>query len=95
MSFSWISIYEALAKQLLDWRDRQGELIALMRETREAGLPALSIEELVDGVRTPLTEIDPFTCFAAFNRQLTADNRVEILEAMQRGLRLEPRLTVA
>jgi 5-methylcytosine-specific restriction protein B len=83
MSFTWIPFYEQLADKLTNWRERQSELIAFLRVLAEQGLPMVSLEDKSDGTTVPLAEIDPFTFFAAFNRNVRADNRQSILTAVR------------
>ena len=69
---SWIPFYRELAEKLVNdgWRERQGELVGMLREMASAGLrmPPLA---------TRLNEnIDPITFLAMFNRSLNwNDNR--------------------
>ena len=81
MSFTWIPLYEDLAARLLDYEHRQPELLAFLGTLKEAGLPMVRLVETDDDV--PLTEIDPFTFFAVFNRRVTEANRKEILTRMR------------
>jgi hypothetical protein len=78
--FTWIPIYSELAKKILSYRNRQGELINLLKELKTKGLPVIAIvDHHKQGKEIPLTAIDPFTFFACFNRGLTDENRRAIL----------------
>lgn len=78
--FTWIPIYAELAKKILPYRDRQGELINILQEMKTKGLPIISIvDHHQHDKEIPLTTIDPFTFFACFNRGLTDENRRAIL----------------
>lgn len=81
MSFTWIPLYEDLATHILDYEHRQPELLAFLGELKAAGLPMVRLVE--DNSNSPLTEIDPFTFFAVFNRRVTDDNRKDILTRMR------------
>lgn len=91
--FDWIPFYEELATKLAAHREHQEELIAFLEELRARGL---TISPLMDkdetGRRFLLTEIDPFTFLGSFNRGLTEERRIQILEAMKP--RFEVRATV-
>ena len=69
---SWIPFYRELAEKLVKdgWREKQGELVGVLKEMRAAGLPVPKpLSEL------PVDHIDPFTFFAAFNGRMTPSNR--------------------
>lgn len=89
MSFSWIPIYEELATALLDYEDRQPELIAFLRELRDDGLLVVSVNDKGPKGSTQLTEIDPFTFFASFNRRTKDPHRVATLDRMREHFGLE------
>ena len=74
--FTWIPIHEETAKRLLDFKDRQHELIAILARMHEAGMKASSITDKdAAGNQFQLKEIDPFTFLANFNRGVRDDNR--------------------
>lgn len=74
--FTWIPIHEETAKRLLEFKDRNLELVQILGRMHEAGLKATSINDRgSDGAEFPLKEIDPFTFLANFNRPVTDDNR--------------------
>src|SRR4051812_33431895 len=77
--FTWIPLYKELATRILDYRERQEDLLKIVRELEDKGLPVISTMDKKDGKPLPLAEIDPFTFFACFNRQQTNDNRKTIL----------------
>ena len=88
--FSWIPIYTELAKTILPFRNRQSELIQLLRELGAEGIPAGSTFDKDDkGAKIPLTSIDPFTFYSSFNRGLTKENRCKILAHFKDRLRLQ------
>lgn len=77
--FTWIDIHEEAARALLAYRNRQDELIAILRAMRELGMKTTSIEdEDADGGRFELRELDPFTFLGNFNRGVTDVNRTEM-----------------
>jgi DNA polymerase III delta prime subunit len=79
--YSWRPIYRELSQKLVDYEARQGELLGLLREASKAGVP---LGKLLDfdraGQDLPLSEIDPFTFFASFNRNTHHDHRRALLE---------------
>src|SRR5258708_6781239 len=83
--FTWIPLYQQIAVKVLEFENRQGELVALLRGFADQGLQVGSLEdEDAQGNRFPLTEIDPFTFFATFNWQgRKPDKRRAILAALR------------
>ncbi|HRQ87688.1 MAG TPA: AAA family ATPase [Bacteroidia bacterium] len=88
--FTWMPIHRETAKRLLDYRERQGELIDLLARMEQAGLTALSVRDRdAEGTWYRLTEIDPFTFFSNFNRGVTDSNRRSLWDFMKREWDLE------
>ncbi len=84
-SFSWKPIYREIAEKLLGYQQRQGELIALLKELAAQKLKVVKTQdEFADGTRGDLKEIDPFTFFAAFNRDTSRESRLAILAEIKR-----------
>ena len=89
-AFTWIPFYKELADKLLAYRDRQGELIALLKELKDDGIPVISLDDKAAKNRTvPLSTIDPFTFFAAFNRKATDQNRQAVLAKIKDRLQVQ------
>jgi len=83
--FTWIPIYKELADRLVDWESRQTELIAFIQELRSHGLKVTPINDQDDqGVTLHLQEIDPFTFYGIFNRQITSIERISILREIKK-----------
>ena len=82
--FTWIPLYKELAKKLLGWEDRQGELIALIEAMRADNLTVTTMADR-DANDNPflMKEIDPFTFFGTFNRGITNEGRVAILTRLR------------
>lgn len=90
MSFSWIPLYKELAVALLEYRDRQADLIAILAELKEAGIPVSSlVDKDKKGKAVPLDAMDPFTFFASFNRRSTDQNRKAALDGIKKRLNLK------
>jgi 5-methylcytosine-specific restriction enzyme B len=74
--FTWIPIHEEAAKRLLDFKDRQTDLIDILARMHAAGLVAIPIMDRgADGSGFQLKEINPFLFLANFNRGIRLDNR--------------------
>ena len=82
--FTWLPIYQELAKKLPAWRTRQVELIDVLRAAVAQGVPGGGLsDEDKDGKSIPLRVIDPFTFFAFFNRKLKDQHRVTLLRLIK------------
>ncbi|MBW3635342.1 MAG: AAA family ATPase [Armatimonadetes bacterium] len=69
MSFSWVPFYREVAQTVLEYENRQGELLTLLREMKATGLPTIPLEEnQADGTMTPLEVMEPFTFLANIAR---------------------------
>jgi 5-methylcytosine-specific restriction enzyme B len=93
--FTWIDIYQELAGVLLEWEERQAELIAFLEYLRTEGYVIPSFQDKnQDGERFLLEEIDPFTFFGVFNRGIREGQRIAILSHMKRHFQLQCPLPV-
>lgn len=89
-NFTWMPIYQELAKQLMDWEDRQTQLISFLEELREQGYVITPLHDKDhDGARFLLKEIDPFTFFGVFNRGIRHDQRIAILARIKQLFELK------
>src|SRR5689334_605101 len=88
--FTWIPIYQELARELKHWQKRQAELIAFLETLRADGhvITPLSDRNRADS-RFLLKEIDPFTFFGVFNRRIGYDQRINILSRMKQFFKLK------
>lgn len=78
IQFEWADFYEEFAYKLLPYKDNRQELIAKVHEIYEiTGLKLPKLEKDYKPV-----DIDPFTIFGLFNRQLSVSNRAKILSAI-------------
>jgi 5-methylcytosine-specific restriction protein B len=88
--FTWIDIYQELADVLLGWQSRQGELIEFLESLRSQGYTILPLyDKNRDGERFLLRELDPFTFFGVFNRQIRDDQRIGILTKIKSKFELQ------
>ncbi len=86
-NFTWIPIYSDIAHQLVEWQDRQGELIAFLEDLRAQGLVITPLTDKdAQGDRFLFKEIDPFTFFGVFNRNIKREQRLAILDAVKQYL---------
>ena len=89
-NFTWMPIYQELAKKLMDWEDRQEQLISFLEELREQGYVITPLNDKDhDGARFLLKEIDPFTFFGVFNRGIRHDQRIAILARIKQLFELK------
>ena len=87
--FTWVATYKEIAAKLIAYRDRQQELINILANLQERGLPTIALlDKNKKDEQIPLTEIDPFTFFADFNRGITTKNRIGIIRALKELLGL-------
>lgn len=78
--FSWKPIYMELAKKLLEYRDQRHELIEILTDATKKGLKVIKLEdENPKGNKIPLSDIDPFTFFSSFNREIKKEEKQNIL----------------
>ena len=88
--FTWIPIYQELAKELAEWENRQEELISFLEELRAEGYVITPLQDKdAEGARFLLREIDPFTFFGVFNRRIGYDQRLAILSQIKQHFGLQ------
>ena len=86
MQFTWVPFYRELAEKLLPYANRSGELVDILEEAiSDTGLSAGWLQDQdADDQKLKLSEIDPFTFFAAFNRGVSNTKRTQILGTLKR-----------
>lgn len=73
--YSWISFYKELAQKLLDYKHNREKLISLIKDVyKDTGIHMAKVEK--DG---SLIDIDPFTFFGLFNKQIAKDKRIALV----------------
>jgi len=84
-NFTWIPFYKELAQKLLDYKDKQSELIDFLEELRDQkGLIIIPTKDKdATGQDIRLNEIDLFTFFATFNRGIKDEMRFKLLAEMK------------
>jgi len=75
---SWVEFYSAFATSLLDYsKDRKALIVKLQAVYKSIGLKFPKVDS-----STAVTDIDPFTVFGLFNKGITNENRVAILNGI-------------
>ena len=82
--FSWKPIQEETAIRILDFENRQLELIQLIDQMREEGLTTIKTTAYGEKFR----EIDPFTFLANFNGRITWQKRIMNWEFLKKAWNL-------
>ena len=95
--FSWVPIYEELAIKLLRYKDNRKPLVSwiydeLGKVTRDDGKSLVSYLHLKNGSK--IDDIDPFSVFGIFNRNIKWENRTAILEKLKEHFSLESDIPV-
>lgn len=89
VNFSWIPFYKEFAKALLSCKADRGPLVDFIySELSKIGDKSLvDYLHMRDGSR--VTDIDPFSVYAIFNRSLRTDNRMGILQKIKEKFKLQ------
>lgn len=87
--FTWCPFFNELLKALLPYRERQEELIEVLRRIEKQGGKIISLDDInANGQKVMLSAMEPFTFFASFNRGTKDSNRLQILSAFKDELNL-------
>ena len=84
MAYTWIPFYKELSKKLLQFRNDRMPLIDWIYENLEGYIGHL--KDATDGRR--VSDIDPFTVFAIFNRGISQDKRIRICDKFKTFLKV-------
>ena len=76
MTFTWIPFYRELAQKFLQFKDNRTPLVNWIYDNLQGYLN--HFKDGPDG--RPMPDVDPFTVFAIFNRDITEDKRKEIVK---------------
>lgn len=89
--FSWKPIYKEIAGRVLQFENRQSELLDLLKKFQKQNLAVILLTDYVDRSKPAiqLSEIDPFTFFANFNRPITDGKRLALLKAIKEEWHLD------
>lgn len=83
--FTWIPFYQEFSKELLTFRNDRKSLLDMIYGNQDEFLAGYLHDE--GGVL--LTDIDPFTVFGMFNRQIKEDNRIRSARRFKELLDIE------
>jgi len=87
--FKWVPFFEEFSKKLLDYKERQSELLTILRKT---GKEIENIISKIDNERGKAISIDPFTLFSIFLAEYGSkahrDKRVLFLEVIKKEFNL-------
>ncbi len=86
----WTDFFMEFADKLLEYKDNRQELIAKIQNVfsnLDMILPTL--ERDVNGHDVVPFDIDPFTIFALFNKQISAETKINILKQIKKEFSLE------
>lgn len=78
MRFTWIPFYKELAEKLLQYKTDRSSLLKQIYDHRDEFLAAYLHDE--GGESDLCKDIDPFTTFGLFNRQINFENRLNTAE---------------
>ena len=84
-SFNWSEFYMEFADKLLEYRDNRKELIDKIYNvysTIDVNLAKLEGDDEGNSIKP--YDIDPFTVFALFNKQITHSNRLTIIDGLKK-----------
>ena len=83
-NYNWINFYMEFADKLLEYKDNQEELISKIVKTYDKiGMEMATLDRDENERSIIPNEIDPFTVFALFNKQITWENRVKIIKGIK------------
>ncbi len=89
-TFTWIPLYKELSIKLLEYENRQNELIEIIKKLSASGIPMIPVLDKPTLNETyELDEIDPFTFFSNFNRGIKNENRKSILSELKKTFNLQ------
>lgn len=82
--YTWINFYMEFADKLLEYKDNQEELISKIVKTYDKiGIKMPTLERDENERSIIPYEIDPFTVFAFFNKGITNENRMKIINGIK------------
>lgn len=86
--FDWVPFYKEFAEKLLGYKDNRQELIEIIKDVYTTiGIKLPKLERDFDVV-----DVDPFTVFGLFNKQITNDNRKKIIGGFIKKLSLKNKI---
>ena len=83
--FTWIPFYMELADKLIPFKSNREQLIQIvLRVYEKTGIKLPTLERDND-----IVDIDPFSIYGLFNKQIKEENRIAIAEALGEELNIE------
>lgn len=89
-TINWPDFYMEFADKLLKYKDKRTELIQKIKQVFadiDKELPTLERDE--NGLNIEPYDIDPFTIYALFNKQIKDENRIIILSGIKKEFSIE------
>ena len=84
--FTWIPFYQEFSKKLLTFRNDRKPLLDMIYENRDELRASYLHDE--GGENDLLSDVDPFTVFGLFNRQIKSDSRIHSTELFKELLQI-------
>ena len=86
----WTDFYMEFADKLLEYKNNRAELInKIYKVFDDLGIVLPTLEWDSEGNPIRVYDIDPFTVFALFNRQISAENRINIVNQIKKEFSLK------
>ena len=90
MNFEWIDFYTEFATKLLEFKDNREKLIHKIYSIYDnIGISVPKLEK-----DNEITDIDPFTVFGLFNKGITNNNRILILNGIASEFQISANIPV-
>ena len=86
MKFTWIPYYKEFSEKLLKFSEDRKALLNLIYSNRDEFLANYLHDE--KGENDLCTDIDPFSTFGLFNRQIKSENRIRSTKLFKRLLNI-------
>lgn len=86
--FDWVDFYQEFAMKLLGFKDRRDDLVNKVRDIyTTSGIEMPKLEK-----DNQLVDIDPFTVFGLFNKKISNENRIKILQTIAKLFEIKVKL---
>ncbi len=89
--FTWVDFYKEFALKLLDYKSKRPELVGMIKQiyvNTQIKMPTLERDN-------KLVDIDPFTVFGLFNRQMRLECRIEILKEISKLFEIKSKIPLS
>lgn len=89
--FEWVDFYKEYAGKLLEYKNKRNELIEKVKkifEMSNINLPKLERDNNI-------IDIDPFTVFGLFNKKITQNNRIKLLNAISKEFDIKAKVPLS